>query len=69
MAKKYVPSITLNPDQAKAVELIREFMNDPNEQYFTLKARGGYGKTTCISEAVKKEDPKNRGKYYVPTIR
>jgi hypothetical protein len=67
MAKTYIPSITPNPDQAKAVELIKEFMEDPNEQYFTLKARGGYGKTTCISEAFKKEDPKNIGKYYIPS--
>lgn len=45
--------IKLTPDQQIAVDAIKDFLKDPNEDIFTLTGVGGAGKTTCIREAIR----------------
>lgn len=46
-------NVKLTGDQKIAVEAIINFINDPNQEIFTLSGIGGAGKTFCIREALK----------------
>lgn len=55
---------TLNEDQAKAIELMREFLKS-DDLDFVLKGRAGTGKTYVIEHLFRRKRPK-KDKYYVP---
>ena len=46
-------TITLNSQQAEALDLMKAWIEDPNALYFTLSGYAGTGKTTIMNELVK----------------
>lgn len=44
----FAESITLSPDQDKALDAFMQFLSDPNEQVFVLAGYSGTGKSTLI---------------------
>ena len=59
------PSVTLNPEQEKALVILQDFLKDDTLKEFTLMGPGGTGKTFLIKELFKRKR-QNKDEWFVP---
>lgn len=59
------PNVTLNIQQEEAIVLLKEFLKDDTKREFTIKGKGGTGKSYLIRELFKRKK-QNKDEWYVP---
>ncbi len=59
------PSVTLNWQQEEAIILLKEFLKDDTKFEFTIKGKGGTGKSYLIRELFKRKK-QQKDEWYVP---